>query len=70
MSGISTYDAVQNPIPNNELWKTHSLDAIRRRIESLPANEKALAYNIFTLTLNSCHQLVEDEILSREIFCV
>jgi hypothetical protein len=63
------YNIVNNPIPKNELWKTHTLDAIRRRIEMLPANEQALAYDIFTLTLNSCHQLVEDKILSREIFC-
>ena len=63
------YNIVNNPIPKNELWKIHSLDAIRHRIESLPANERDLAYNIFILTLNSCHQLVEDKILSREIFC-
>ena len=63
------YNIVNNPIPKNELWKTHTLDAIRRRIEMLPVKEQALAYDIFTLTLNSCHQLVEDKILSREIFC-
>jgi len=63
------YNIVNNPIPKNGFWKTHSLEAIQRLIESLPAKEKAAAYDVFTLTLNSCHQLVEDKILSREIFC-
>jgi hypothetical protein len=34
-------------------------------IESLPAKQKADAYLIMQLTLNSCHQLVEDEVLDR-----
>jgi len=34
----------------------------------MSAKEKALAYMILTLTLNTCHKLVEDEILSKEIF--
>jgi len=67
MSGI--YDVVQNPIPRSGLFATQTLSEIQAMIESMPAKQRADAYLIMQLTLNSCHQLVEDEILSKEIFC-
>jgi len=67
MSGI--YDVVQNPIPRSGLFATKSLAEIQDYIESMPTEAKATAYLIMQFTLNSCHQLVEDEILSKEVFC-
>ena len=63
MSGI--YDAIQNPIPRSGLFCTQTLSEIQDMIESMPAKQKADAYLIMQLTLNSCHQLVEDEVLDR-----
>jgi hypothetical protein len=62
------YDIVQNPIPRSGLFATKSLADIQAMIETFPAKQKADAYLIMQLTLNSCNQLVEDEILSKEIF--
>lgn len=68
MSGI--YDAVQNPIPHSGLFATGTLDEVQEYIERLPKKDRAQAYLIMWLTLNSCHELVEKKILSREIFAV
>jgi hypothetical protein len=62
------YDIVQNPIPRSGLFATKSLADIQAMIETFPAKQKADAYLVMQLTLNSCNQLVEDEILSKEIF--
>ena len=59
---------VNNPIPSSKLFVTPTLDVITEQIERLPAKEKANAYLIFQMTLNACAQLVEDEILSKDIF--
>jgi len=63
MSGI--YDAIQNPIPRSGLFATQTLSEIQEMIESLPKKQRADAYLIMQLTLNACHQLVEDEVLDR-----
>ena len=62
------YDIVQNPIPRSGLFATKTLAEIQAMIETFPAKQKADAYLVMQLTLNSCNQLVEDEILSKEIF--
>lgn len=62
------YNTVENPIPKSGLFATPSLEEIVERIESLPGEEKARAYTLFMMTLNACNKLVEDEILSKEIF--
>ena len=62
------YNIVNNPIPRSGLFVTQTLGEIQDMIESMPAKQKADAYLIMQLTLNSCHQIVEDEILSKEIF--
>jgi len=62
------YNIVNNPIPCSGLFATKSLADIQAMIETMPAKQKADAYLIMQLTLNSCHQIVEDEILSKEIF--
>jgi len=67
MSG--TYDVVQNPIPRNNFFTSPSLGEIQALIDSLPRSQRANAHLIMTYTLNACYQLVEDKILSKEIFC-
>lgn len=66
MSGI--YDAVQNPIPRSGLFATPTLAEVQSFIEALPSKERANANLVLMFTLNACHQLVEDKILSKEIF--
>jgi hypothetical protein len=61
--------AVANPIPRCGLWHTHTLSELQDIINSMPSRQRAEAYDIFMLTLNACNKAVEDEILSKEIFC-
>ena len=63
------YNIVNNPIPRSGLFATKTLAEIQAMIETMPAKQKADAYLVMQFTLNSCHQIVEDEILSKEIFC-
>jgi hypothetical protein len=62
------YNIVQNPIPRSDLFATRTLAEIQAEIETLPATQKAMVYTYVMATLNACNQLVEDEILSKEIF--
>lgn len=62
------YNVVQNPIPRSGLFATKSLAEIQEYIEQMPTEARATAYLIMQFTLNSCHQIVEEEILSKEIF--
>ena len=62
------YDIVKNPIPRSGLFATPTLEQISNQIEGFPAEQKAQLYLVFQLTLNACNKLVEDEILSKEIF--
>ena len=62
------YDIVQNPIPKSNLFTSPSLAEIQDFISKLPSKEQANANLVFMFTLNSCNELVETNILSREIF--
>jgi hypothetical protein len=62
------YDIVKNPIPKSGLFATKTLAEIQEFIECFPAKQKADLYLVMQFTLNSCNQLVEDEILSKEVF--
>ena len=62
------YDIVSNPIPKSGFFATPTLEDLQARIESLPSKERALVYTYVMQTLNACNQLVEDKILSKEIF--
>ncbi len=62
------YNVVENPIPRSGLFATKTLAEIQEYIEQMPTEARATAYLIMQFTLNSCHQIVEDEILSKEIF--
>ena len=64
------YNIVVNPILKSSLFPTPAnYDELAKIIDNLPLEERALAYKITMLTNNLCNKLVEDEILSKEIFC-
>ena len=62
------YDTVKNPIPRSGMWATPNLESLQKMLECLSGAERALATHFVMLTLNACHQVVEDEILNKEIF--
>ena len=63
------YDIVNNPIPKSRLFVTpEDENDLYERIEQLTGAEKALAYQIAMMTFNLCNKLVEDLVLSKEIF--
>ena len=63
------YDIVTNPIPKSKLFATPATEQdLFNRIEQLSGAEKALAFQIAMMTFNLCNQLVEEKILSKEIF--
>ena len=63
------YNIVNNPIPTSKLFVTPKDEQdLFRRIEQFSGAEKALAFQVAMMTFNLCNQLVEDEILSKEIF--
>ena len=63
------YDTVTNPIPKSKLFATPATEQdLFNRIEQLTGQEKALAFQIAMMTFNLCNHLVEERILSKEIF--
>jgi hypothetical protein len=62
------YDIVQNPIPRSGLFTTPTLEEVQQFISTIPSKEQANAQMLFMFTLNACNKLVEDKILSKEIF--
>jgi hypothetical protein len=63
------YDVVNNPIPKSGMWATYSLEDLQGMLNKLSGAERALASHFVMLTLNACNKVVEDEILSKEVFC-
>jgi hypothetical protein len=53
---------VKNPIPRNGLFADKTLGELQDYIEKLPSKEKAQAYLIMMMTMNACHQLVNEAI--------
>ena len=63
------YDVVKNPIPKTGLWASPTLAQLQEQIGKHPnEQERALMSTLFVMTMNACHDLVEDKILSKEIF--
>jgi len=58
----------ENPIPKHDLWATKTLWEIEEYIEQFPKKQKVEMYHIMMMTLNSCHKMVKEEILDKEIF--
>jgi hypothetical protein len=64
------YNVVVNPIIKSSLYPTPvSYDDLAKIIEKLPLEQRVVAYEYVMLTSNLCNKLVQDEILSKEIFC-
>ena len=62
------YNVVENPIPRSGLFATPTLEQIANQIDGFPPEQKAQLYLVMQLALNACHQLVEEKVLSKEIF--
>jgi hypothetical protein len=62
------YDVVQNPIPHSDLFVTPTLEEVNKFIAGLPEKERANASLVFMFTLNACHKMVQNDILSKEVF--
>ena len=63
------YNVVQNPIPKSKLFVTPVDEQdLFERIESMPKRERAIAYQIAMMTFNLSNKLVEEKILSKEVF--
>ena len=63
------YDVAVNPIIRSRFFPTPlSYEDLNKIILSLPKKDQALAFRISILTSNLCNKLVEDEILSKDIF--
>ena len=63
------YDIVTNPIPKTGFFATpDSYQELIDYIDRFNGSEKALAMTIACMSLNLAHRLVEEEILSKEVF--
>lgn len=62
------YNVVENPIPKSNLFTTPTLAEVQDFIAHLPSKEQANANLVLMFTLNACNQLVEDNILNKEVF--
>ena len=63
------YNIVNNPIPTSKLFVTPASEQeLYDRIEHMTGPERALAFQIAMMTFNLCNRLVEDKILSKEVF--
>jgi hypothetical protein len=63
------YNIVNNPIPTSKLFVTPASEQeLYDRIEKMTGPERALAFQIAMMTFNLCNRLVEDKILSKEVF--
>jgi hypothetical protein len=63
------YDIVSNPIPKTGLFATpESLEQLMEYCQRFTGQERIIAITCATMALNLAHGLVEDKILSKEIF--
>jgi len=63
------YDIVQNPIPKTGLFATpESLDQLMEYCQRFNGQERIIAITVATMALNLAHELVEKDILSKEVF--
>lgn len=53
---------MQNPIPHTGLWVTpSSVDELYAMVEQYSGEQKSLAIHVMMLTLNTCHELVQQQ---------
>jgi hypothetical protein len=64
------YNVVENPIPKTGLFATpESLDQLMEYCQRFTGQERIIAITVATMALNLSHKLVEEQILSKEVFC-
>jgi hypothetical protein len=63
------YNTVTNPIPRTGMFATpESFEQLMEYCQRFTGNERMIAITVATMALNLAHEVVEQEILSREIF--
>jgi hypothetical protein len=63
------YNVVNNPIPKTGLFATpESLDQLMEYCQRFNGQERIIAITVATMALNLSHDLVEKNILSKEVF--
>jgi hypothetical protein len=63
------YNTVTNPIPKTGLFATpENFEQLMQYCERFSGQERVIAITVATMALNLAHKVVEDEILSKEIF--
>jgi hypothetical protein len=63
------YNIVENPIPKTGLFATpESLEQLMEYCQRFNGQERIIAITVATMALNLAHDLVEENILSKEIF--
>jgi hypothetical protein len=63
------YNIVENPIPKTGLFATpESLDQLMEYCQRFNGQERIIAITVATMALNLAHELVEKDILSKEVF--
>ncbi len=63
------YNIVENPIPQTKLFATpESLEQLMEYCQRFSGQERIIAITVATMALNLAHELVERDILSKEVF--
>ena len=63
------YNVVNNPIPKTGLFATpESLEQLMEYCERFSGQERVIAITVATMALNLSHELVERNILNKEVF--
>ena len=63
------YNVVNNPIPKTGLFATpESLEQLMEYCQRFTGQERVIAITVATMALNLSHDLVENNILNKEVF--
>jgi hypothetical protein len=63
------YNVVNNPIPKTGLFATpESLEQLMEYCQRFSGQERVIAITVATMALNLSHELVERNILNKEVF--
>ncbi len=63
------YDIVKNPIPKNAFFATpDSMQALEDQIMKFSGQERMIAMVSAMMALNLAHDIIEREILSKDVF--
>jgi len=63
------YDIVKNPIPKTGLFATpESLDQLMEYCQRFTGQERIIAITVATMALNLAHELVDTNILNKDVF--